>query len=66
MSTEAPTQPDQLLTVDEVAALARTSKPSIVKFAKDKACPLQIVKLGRYDRVPLSSYQAWLAWLPFA
>jgi len=54
---------EPLLTVDEVAALTRMTKPAIVKFAKDKACPLQILKLGRFDRVPLSSYQAWLAWL---
>ena len=59
-------QPEPLLTVDEVAALARTSKPNIVKFAHDDACPLQIVKLGRYDRVPLSSYRAWLEWLQVA
>jgi predicted DNA-binding transcriptional regulator AlpA len=54
---------EPLLTVDEVAALTRMTKPAIVKFAHDDACPLQIVKLGRFDRVPLSSYRAWLDWL---
>jgi predicted DNA-binding transcriptional regulator AlpA len=63
MSLETPVKPDELLTLDEVAALARITKPLAMKYLNDKACPLRKVLVGRYIRVPRSSYDAWLAWL---
>jgi len=63
MSTEAPTKPDELLTLDEVAALTRVSKPRITSYMRDESCPLREVRLGRDIRIPRSSYDKWIAWL---
>ena len=58
--------PDVLLTLDEVAALARITKPLVTKYLRDDACPLREVRVGRYIRVPRSSYAAWVEWLAAA
>ena len=56
-------QPDPLLTLDEVASLARITKPLVTKYLRDESCPLREIRVGRYIRIPSSSYQAWIAWL---
>lgn len=63
MSTTEQDAPDQLLTVDEVAALSRIAPAQIRKFAKDESTPLREVRVGRYVRIPRSSYDAWVRWL---
>ena len=63
MSLETPVKPDELLTLDEVAALARITKPLVTSYLRDDACPLREVRVGRYIRVPRSSYDKWIAWL---
>lgn len=55
--------PDELLTLDEVAALARVSKQAITAAMRDEATPLKEVRVGRYIRIPRSSYRAWIEWL---
>ena len=54
---------DVLLTLDEVAAALRATKPLVMKYLHDEACPLREVRLGRYIRIPRSSYDALLDWL---
>ena len=66
MSTETPTQPDELLTLGEVAALARVTEARITSYMRDESCPLREVRLGRDIRIPRSSYDAWLRLLAVA
>lgn len=60
---ETPTKPDELLTLEEVATLARITKPRVTAYLRDKSCPLREVRLGRDIRVLRSSYDKWIAWL---
>lgn len=64
MSTaDAPTKPDELLTLEEVATLARITKPRVTAYLRDQSCPLREVRLGRDIRIPRSSYDQWIDWL---
>lgn len=61
--SEPSREPDALLTIPEVSALLRVSPDKVRALIADNACPLRAVKLGRYVRVPRSSYDALMGWL---
>lgn len=54
---------DELLTVEQVAALANLHPANVRAIAKDTSTPLREVRVGRYVRIPRSSYTAWVEWL---
>ena len=57
------TAPDELLTVEQVASLANLSPANVRAIAKDASTPMREVRVGRYVRIPRSSYAAWVEWL---
>lgn len=63
MSAETPAAPVELLTLAEVAALARVTPARITQYMRDVNCPLREVRLGRDIRIPRSSYDEWVRWL---
>ena len=66
MTAPAFSEMDVLLTLDEVADALHITKPLVMKYLRDDACPLREIRLGRYIRVPRSSYDATLRWLQVA
>lgn len=60
--TEVP-GPEELLPLSEVAALMRVTEAQVTRLIHAQANPLRAVRVGRYIRIPRSSYDAYVAWL---
>lgn len=64
--TTTQTEPETFLTIPQVAELLNLTEVRVRALVKDSSNPLVEARVGRYVRVPRSSYDAFVASLTAA